>query len=206
MESFTSCSGVAAAILLDNIDTDAIIPSREMKLVSKTGLSAGLFATWRYTLPGSRHKNSEFILNQPDYANTSILLVGANFGCGSSREHAVWALKEFGVRAIIAPSFGSIFYGNCIRNAVLPVTLSIDLIKRLARATHSNPQNHLITVDLVLQSVKVDDIVCFDFEFSSTHREMLLNGLDDISMTERWNRDIEEFEKYDRELRPWIYL
>jgi 3-isopropylmalate/(R)-2-methylmalate dehydratase small subunit len=206
MDSFTTCSGVAAAILLDNIDTDAIIPSREMKLVSKTGLSAGLFATWRYTLPGSRYENSKFILNQPDYVNTSILLAGANFGCGSSREHAVWALKEFGVCAIIAPSFGSIFYRNCIRNALLPVILSVDCIDRLTRATQYDPQNRLITVDLILQAVTVDDIHCFNFEFSPAHREMLLSGLDDISLTERYNSEIKEFERRDRQLRPWIYL
>ena len=206
MEPFVPFSGVAAAILYENIDTDTIIPSREMKRVSKIGLGDGLFAGWRYIRPDKRTINPEFILNRAAYEHTSILLAGKNFGCGSSREHAVWALKEYGIRAIIAPSFGSIFYGNCLRNSILPMCLSIHKIKRLIIATESNPEEYLVTIDLASQSIKVNDGTNFNFEISEIHKEMLLEGLDDILITERRIAEIEAFEEKDRRLRPWIYL
>ena len=124
MQPFAAHCGVAAPLLRSNVDTDAIIPSREMGRVSKRGLSIGLFANWRYADPRARIPNPEFVLNQPAYAGASILLGGDNFGCGSSREHAVWALAEFGIRAILAPSFGAIFQKNCIANGLLPARLS----------------------------------------------------------------------------------
>jgi 3-isopropylmalate/(R)-2-methylmalate dehydratase small subunit len=123
MEPVRLLTAVAAPLLRANIDTDTIIPSREMKSVAKTGLAAGLFAGWRYTAIGGREPNPEFVLNQPAYAGTRILLGGENFGCGSSREHAVWALHEYGIRAVIAPSFAPIFFGNCVRNGIVPVVL-----------------------------------------------------------------------------------
>ena len=206
MEPFVTFSGVAAAIPYENIDTDTIIPSREMKRVSKIGLGEGLFAGWRYNRPDKRIINPEFILNRAAYKHTSILLGGKNFGCGSSREHAAWALKEFGIRTIIAPSFGAIFYGNCIRNSILPICLPISRIKRLIIATESDPQKHLVTIDLASQSIKVTDSTNFCFEISEIHKEMLLEGLDDTLLTERSTAAIEAFEEKDRRLRPWIYL
>ena len=193
-------------MLRENIDTDAIIPSREMQKVAKSGLSAGLFAGWRYKDPISRQINPEFVLNKTDYQNTQIILAGKNFGCGSSREHAVWALKEFGIKAVIAPSFGRIFLGNCIRNCILPISLPGDQLKELISATEIDPQKFLIQVDLLSQCVEVVGLVKFNFEFDQASKEILLEGLDPISLTERSSREIINFEELDRENRPWIYL
>ena len=142
MEPFRQHQGVAAPMLRANIDTDAIIPSREMKRVSKTGLSVGMFADERYLGTGTRELNPDFVLNRPAYAGTSILLAGPNFGCGSSREHAVWALKEYGVRAVIASSFGTIFANNCIRNGLLPLVLEAQAVGVLAAWVDENPADN----------------------------------------------------------------
>ena len=139
MDKFERHTGVAAAMLRGNVDTDAIIPSREMKRVSKDGLGEGLFAGWRYLEQGGREPNPDFVLNQPAYEETSILFSGPNFGCGSSREHAVWALAEFGIRAIIAPGFGAIFANNCVRNGLLPLVLEDVLVSEIAAWTRYLP-------------------------------------------------------------------
>lgn len=207
MEKFIEHTGVAAPILRTNIDTDAIIPSREMKLVSKHGLGEGLFAAWRYTLPGGRELNPDFILNQPDYANTSIILSGNNFGCGSSREHAAWALKEYGIRAIIAPSFGTIFHQNCILNGILPICLDEPAINQLAQNVEKSPQQQRITINLETQQINTfsNDLI-YPFDIENSHRDMLLNGLDAIALTLAMNKQIEHFEKIDKSQRPWAYL
>ncbi len=206
IEPFTVHTGVAAPMLQANIDTDAIIPSREMKLVSKQGLGEGLFAAWRYKLPGSREINPDFILNTPPYENTTILLGGPNFGCGSSREHAVWALAEYGIRAIIAPGFGSIFYNNCIGNGLLPVVLSEATIRRLAQAIEASPQQQQLRVDLQQQQVCTPQGDCFAFTIEKDARDMLLNGLDRIGATLQYQTQIDAFEKEDRKRRSWAYL
>lgn len=206
LQPFTVHTGVAAPFLQANIDTDAIIPSQEMKLVSKQGLGEGLFAAWRYKLPGSREPNPDFILNQDAYRNTSILLGGSNFGCGSSREHAVWALAEYGIRTIIAPGFGSIFYNNCIGNGVLPVVLPEATIQALASACETNPQHQRITVDLDKLRVTSPDGSEFEFQIEANARIMLLNGLDTIGATERYAAQIDAFEEADRTNRNWAYL
>ena len=186
---FTTHTGIAAPMLRDNIDTDQIIPSREMKSVSKTGLADGLFAGQRY-LDG-RTPNPDFILNQPGFENATILLTGKNFGCGSSREHAVWAVKEFGFRAIIAESFGEIFYNNCVRNGILPIVLTCKEILRL-------PQK--VTIDLPGQTV---DGVSFDIPDGD--KTMLVGGLDAIDLTLEKEAKIQGFLREDRLQRPWIY-
>jgi 3-isopropylmalate/(R)-2-methylmalate dehydratase small subunit len=206
LQPFTVHTGVAAPFLQANIDTDAIIPSQEMKLVSKQGLGEGLFAAWRYKLPGGREPNPDFILNQDAYRNTSILLGGSNFGCGSSREHAVWALAEYGIRTIIAPGFGSIFYNNCIGNGVLPVVLPEAAIQALASACETNPQHQQITVDLDKLRVTSPDGSEFEFQIEANARIMLLNGLDTIGATERYAAQIDAFEEADRTNRNWAYL
>ncbi|MEH6549260.1 MAG: 3-isopropylmalate dehydratase small subunit [Pseudomonadales bacterium] len=205
MEKFTHHSGVTATLLQPNIDTDAIIPSREMKLVSKQGLGEGLFAYWRYTEAGGREPNPEFILNQSSYANTSILLTGVNFGCGSSREHAVWALSEYGIRAIIAPSFGAIFYGNCVRNGILPIVLDEDHVKNLARAAADDTQNHQLSIDLESCVISTPDGNSTSFEIEESHRHMLLNGLDSVALTQQLESTIREFEASDKINRSWLY-
>ena len=205
MEAFTVMTAVAAPMLRDNIDTDIIIPSREMKTVSKTGLSAGLFAGWRYTAIGGREPNIEFVLNQPAYAGTRILLGGSNFGCGSSREHAVWALHEYGIRAVLAPSFSPIFHGNCIRNGIVPVTLGAADIAAIAAYVTEAPQAHCVTVDLQNCEVTAGAQLRYSFSLEGEAREMLLEGLDAIDLTLKHRAAIQQFIDQDRRVRPWIY-
>lgn len=206
MEKFTTLTAISAPLLRINVDTDAIIPSREMKRVSKEGLGEGLFAGWRYTEPGSRDENPEFILNREPYREAEILLSGANFGCGSSREHAVWALAEWGIRAIIAPSFGAIFYGNCVRNGVLPVVLPEERIKTLAGLIKQAPQRNQISIDLDKCVVAGPDGSEDSFDIAPSDREMLMEGLDAIAVTMKRDDEILAFQARDRLKRPWIYL
>ncbi|NVK56268.1 MAG: 3-isopropylmalate dehydratase small subunit [Alteromonadaceae bacterium] len=204
MQAFTCHTGVAAPLLRINIDTDAIIPSREMRLVSKKGLAEGLFASWRYVLPDSREHNPDFVLNKPAYANTTVILGGNNFGCGSSREHAVWALAEYGIRAIIAPSFGAIFYQNCIRNGILPVELDNDQVHAFAGAVAENPQKNTVTINLKHQTVSTVNGMNAHFNIEAGHKEMLLKGLDSIGLTLTFDEDIRRFERRDATMRPWL--
>lgn len=206
MQKFQVHRGIAAPLMRNNVDTDAIIPSREMKRVSRTGLGEGLFAAWRYTLPGSREPDPDFVLNQPDYSGTSILLSGSNFGCGSSREHAVWALAEYGIRAIIASSFGSIFYSNCIRNGVLPIVLPGSDVEAIAADVESDPQGRPLRIDLEVQQVETADNRVFAFSLQAAQKHMLLEGLDGIALTLQRADDIDAFEQGDRQRRPWVYL
>ncbi|GFE80412.1 3-isopropylmalate dehydratase small subunit [Steroidobacter agaridevorans] len=199
MTPFTVLTSVAAPLLRDNVDTDAIIPSREMKSTGKTGLAAGLFAPWRYLSPGSRDPDPAFVLNQPRYANAHILLGGDNFGCGSSREHAVWALAEYGIRAIIAPSFAPIFAGNCIRNGVLPVVLDRASVATIAAA------NEPVTIDLAQQQVEAGS-QRWTFAIGAETKAMLLEGLDGIELTLKHRERIAAFQRVDRLARPWIYF
>lgn len=206
MEKFTTLTAIAAPLLRINVDTDAIIPSREMKRVSKDGLAEGLFAGWRYESPGSRVENPSFILNREPWRHARILLSGANFGCGSSREHAVWALHEWGIRAIIAPSFGSIFQGNCIRNGIVPVSLDAPAIEALAAQVEADPGRKLLTVDLQQSVVIAPDGKRHSFALPEADRDMLLEGLDAIAVTLKRDGDILAFRDQDKVRRPWIYL
>lgn len=199
-ESINVLTGVVAPLMLDNIDTDQIIPSREMKTVNRTGLGEGLFAGWRYTEAGSREPNPDFILNQPGYQQAEILLAGENFGCGSSREHAVWALWEFGVRAVIAKSFGDIFYNNCTRNGILPIRLEASEVEEIA----AQPGPRSLTIDLPQQTVLAGNRE-YRFEIGGYAKRLLLEGLDPISLTKTEMGRIEAFQASDRAERPWIY-
>ncbi|QHJ13856.1 3-isopropylmalate dehydratase small subunit [Paraglaciecola mesophila] len=220
MDKFTIHQGVAAPMLQINIDTDAIIPSREMKLVSKQGLGEGLFAGWRYTLPNGREPNEDFVLNQAAYKNTSILLAGDNFGCGSSREHAVWALKEYGIKAIIAPGFGSIFYHNCIRNGILPVVLANDEVLALAKHVEKAPQTSQVNINLLecyvnaidsgnhntegKVSDSMNESLRFSFSILPAQQAMLLEGLDGIALTLKSKSKIERFKQSYQRQYPWL--
>jgi len=206
MEKFAQLTAIAAPIMRINIDTDVIIPSREMKRVSKEGLSEGMFANWRYTKPGGREENPDFILNQEPYRQARILLSGDNFGCGSSREHAVWALAEWGIRAIITPGFGNIFYGNCVRNGILPVVLDNQIVEDLASQVEADPAINQITVNLENYTVTAPDGSQHNFDIAPADREMLLEGLDGIAVTQRRDADILAFQAQDQQQRPWIYL
>lgn len=206
MEKFVELNAIAAPLLEINIDTDVIIPSREMKRVSKQGLGEGLFAGRRYTQPGGRDENPEFILNREPYRDAQILLSGSNFGCGSSREHAVWALAEWGIRAIIAPSFGAIFYGNCVRNGILPIELDDERVKEIAAMVEANPAENRITVDLERRQLIAADGKTEPFEISPADREMLMEGLDAIAVTIKRDDEILAFQARDKITRPWIYF
>jgi 3-isopropylmalate/(R)-2-methylmalate dehydratase small subunit len=193
MTPFTTLTSIVAPLIRDNVDTDTIIPSREMKSTGKTGLADGLFAPWRYHDAKTRTENPDFVLNQPEYRTAQILASGANFGCGSSREHAVWALAEYGIRCVIAESFAPIFYNNCVRNGLLPVTLSRELVAKLTGTT--------ATVDLAAQKVNGHH---FDIEVEA--KTMLYEGLDAIDLTLKHRDAISAWQRVDRAKRPWIYL
>lgn len=193
MTPFTTLTSIAAPLVIDNIDTDTIIPSREMKSTGKTGLADGLFAPWRYVAADVRQPNPDFILNRPEYANAQVLLGGANFGCGSSREHAVWALLEWGIKCIVAPSFAPIFRGNAIRNGLLPISLDSTVTAALA--------GQLVHIDLAEQSINGHS-----FAIESEAKTMLLEGLDAIELTLKHREAIVAWQARDLAQRPWIYL
>lgn len=196
-------SGVAAPLLRINVDTDAIIPSREIKAVSKKGLSEGLFSEWRYTSMTDRTPNDKFVLNQEPYNRSTILLTGDNFGCGSSREHAVWALQEWGIKAVIGTTFGSIFYENCIRNGLLPIMLSSSDIQKLIDYVEKDPASNQIMVDLEKLSINFgsSEIV---FDFDKKYQTLLLEGLDEIQQTLKLDNEISSFEEKHLERNPWL--
>ena len=207
MTPFTQHCGVALPLLRDNIDTDAIIPSREMRTVSRSGLAAGLFAPWRYLDADARTPNPEFALNQSEYNGASILLAGDNFGCGSSREHAVWALIESGFRAVIAPSFATIFRNNALRNGLLTVALAQHDLDELVAWVSLEPATHTIQLDLEACAIKSDpEKEEKVFSVDPTARDMLLKGLDEIGLTEQSMDLVSRFEERDQARRPWVYL
>lgn len=197
MTPFTTLTSRAVPLLRDNVDTDAIIPSREMKSTGRTGLADGLFAPWRYLDAATRQPDPEFPLNLPQAEGAQILLGGVNFGCGSSREHAVWALAEYGMRCVIAQSFAPIFQANCIRNGLLPIALPQAAIAAMAWQE--------VSIDLAAQRVRCGDAV-HAFEIAPEPREMLLEGLDVIDLTLKSLPEIERWTESDRKARPWVYL
>ncbi|CAM3816900.1 3-isopropylmalate dehydratase small subunit [Litorimonas haliclonae] len=188
-QPLTLHTGFAAPILRDNIDTDQIIPSREMKTVSKLGLGDALFAGQRYVK--DRDEDPSFILNKPPFNKATIILSGENFGCGSSREHAVWALKDFGIRAVIAESFGDIFYKNCIVNGIAAIILPKEIIKSLGQK---------VTLNLPEQTVDGQH-----FQIAENDKRMLVEGLDAIALTEKFAEEISNYLKQDKSNRPWVY-
>jgi len=206
MQAYQTFTALAAPLLRDNIDTDTIIPSREITSVSKTGLKAGLFALWRYRSPQGRDPNPDFVLNQAPYARAQILLTGANFGCGSSREHAVWALQEYGIRVILARSFAPIFFGNCVSNGLLAAELPHEALQRLAALIGADAQANPLTVDLKRSEVSTPAIGGLPFTIDADARLQLLAGLDAIDLTLRLSGEIAAFEARDRVRRPWVYL
>ncbi|WP_379554214.1 3-isopropylmalate dehydratase small subunit [Qipengyuania sp. DGS5-3] len=193
--------GIAAPLdageLRDNVDTDAIIPSREMRSTGRDGLADGLFAPWRYSDADARIEDPDFVLNQAKYRETKILLSGANFGCGSSREHAVWALAEYGIQAIIAESFAPIFYGNCIRNFILPIALD--------RAAAESMAGCDIEIDLAAQTLTCSGDT-HRFEIDTEAKQMLAEGLDAIDLTLTQEGAIKDWTASDQTARPWVYL
>ncbi|MBE7183943.1 MAG: 3-isopropylmalate dehydratase small subunit [Methylobacterium mesophilicum] len=200
MEKFTQLTGVAAPLAVVNVDTDMIIPKDYLKTIKRTGLGKGLFAEMRFQEDGS--ENPDFVLNKPAYRNAEILVAGDNFGCGSSREHAPWALLDFGIRCVISTSFADIFYNNCFKNGILPITVSPeDLDKLMDDAERGS--NARLTVDLEAQEIRGPDGGTVKFDIDPFRRHCLLNGLDDIGLTLEKASSIDTFERQNASQRPW---
>ncbi len=207
MDRFTKISDIAAPLLQSNIDTDAIIPGDQLMRVARSGFGAGLFANWRYQRKanGDHTQNPDFILNKEPYSKAKVLLAGPNFACGSSREHAVWALRDWGFRCVIAPSFGEIFYANCFKNHMLPVILDFEIIKTIAAQVGACNGHTKVTVDLENGLVITPDGQQFVFSINDYFRDMLLQGLDPVAAILRYDAAITSFQETDRKRRPWIY-
>jgi len=200
MTPFTHLDGRAAPLPIANIDTDQIIPKQFLKTIEREGLAKGLFYDLRFDAEGA--PKPDFVLNQPAYAGASILLAGDNFGCGSSREHAPWALLDFGVRCVIAPSFADIFFNNCFENGLLPVALPDEAVKALMDEAKGG--NHMISVDLETQTVVSPSGRRFSFEIDAGRKEKMLRGLDAVGETLQHVGDITAFEEKRRTARPWL--
>jgi 3-isopropylmalate/(R)-2-methylmalate dehydratase small subunit len=201
MDKFTTLTGVAAPLPIDNIDTDMIIPKQYLKTIKRTGLGAGLFSERRYRDDGS--ENPDFVLNKPAYRKASILVAGDNFGCGSSREHAPWALLDFGIRCVIATDFADIFYNNCFNNGILPVKVSReDLAKLMDDAERG--ANATLTVDLPNQEIRGPDGGVVRFEIDAFRKHRLIEGLDQIGLTLKEAPAIEAHEKKAAAAHPWL--
>ncbi|HLO93405.1 MAG TPA: 3-isopropylmalate dehydratase small subunit [Burkholderiaceae bacterium] len=210
MDKFTIHKGLVAPMDRENVDTDAIIPKQFLKSIKRTGFGPNLFDEWRYLDkgepgqdPASRKPNPDFVLNQPRYAGASVLIARSNFGCGSSREHAPWALEQYGFRALIAPSFADIFFNNCFKNGVLPIVLPESQVARLFDEVHAFP-GYQLTVDLQRQVVIKPDGVELPFEVQPFRKYCLLNGFDDIGLTLRHAEKIKAYEVERLATKPWL--
>jgi 3-isopropylmalate/(R)-2-methylmalate dehydratase small subunit len=211
MDAFTVLDGLVVPVDRANVDTDAIIPKQFMKSIRRTGFGPNLFDEWRYLDRGepgqecsTRPLNTRFALNQPRYRGAQIILARENFGCGSSREHAPWALHDFGIRALIAPSFADIFHGNCFKNAMLPIVLDAAIVDRLFEAVDKQP-GYRLRIDLAAQIVTTPEGNCLPFEVGAFRKVCLLNGLDDIALTLERSQQIRAYEVRRREQGAWLF-
>lgn len=202
MNKFTTLTAVAAPLRMINVDTDVIIPKQFLRTIKRSGLGVHAFHDIRYHEDGS--DKADFVLNKPDYKNAEILVVGDNFGCGSSREHAPWAIGDMGFKCVIAPSFADIFYNNSFKNGILLIQLPQEQIDQLWDEAENNPDAP-ITVDLEKQTVTRGNKFSFDFDIDPFRKHCLLNGLDDIGLTEEKAAHIKNFEQQDAQKRPWLY-
>ncbi len=211
MEKFTRLEGLVAPLDRANVDTDAIIPKQFLKSIKRSGFGPNLFDEWRYLDHGepgqdcsNRPPNRDFVLNQPRYRGAQILLARENFGCGSSREHAPWALLDYGFRAVIAPSFADIFFNNCFKNGILPIALDAAIVDRLFRETAAE-EGYRLTVDLAAQTVATPGGESFAFAVDEFRKYCLLNGFDDIGLTLRHADKIKAYEEKRRQAEPWVF-
>jgi 3-isopropylmalate/(R)-2-methylmalate dehydratase small subunit len=211
MQPFVEHTGLVAPLDRANVDTDALIPKQFLKSVQRSGFGPNLFDEWRYLDHGEpgqdcsqRPRNPDFVLNQPRYAGASILLARKNFGCGSSREHAVWALQDFGFRCLIAPSFAEIFFNNCFKNGVLPIYLDENTVDRLFHEVEVEPGYRLI-IDLPAQTITTPGGEIIDFEIDEFRKHCLVNGLDDIGLTLQHAEEIRAYEARRRQQEPWLF-
>ncbi|HEV2548521.1 MAG TPA: 3-isopropylmalate dehydratase small subunit [Stellaceae bacterium] len=202
MDRFTTLTGVAAPLPMINVDTDKIIPKQHLKTIKRSGLGKALFDELRYRQDGS--ENPDFVLNKPAYRQAKILVAGENFGCGSSREHAPWALLDFGIRCVIASSFADIFYNNCFKNGILPIKLpQADVDKLMDDAERG--ANAIISIDLEKQEIRGPDGGCIKFELDPFRKRCLLQGLDDVGLTLEKTPAIDAFEEKNRLNQPWLW-
>ncbi len=201
MDKFTTLTSVAAPLPRVNIDTDAIIPKQYLKTILRTGLGKGLFSEWRYNDDGT--ENPDFVLNKPAYRNAKIIVAGDNFGCGSSREHAPWALKDFGISCVISTQFGDIFYNNCFQNGLLPVIVSPEDLEKLMDDAERGA-NATLSVDLEKQEIRGPDGGVVHFEIDPFKKHCMLNGLDGIGLTEQKASEIAAYEQKHQAERPWV--
>jgi len=211
MEKFETLTGIVMPLDRPNVDTDAIIPKQFLKSIKRSGFGPNLFDAWRYLDEGEPGKdnagrplNPDFILNQPRYEGAQVLLARENFGCGSSREHAPWALLDYGFRVIIAPSFADIFYNNCFKNGILPIVLAADVVDELFKLVVAE-EGYTLTIDLAAQSISRPDGVVIGFEIDAFRKHRLLNGLDDIGLTLEHAADIRAYEKQRQQEAPWLF-
>jgi len=203
MEPFTTHTGLVLPLDRTNVNTDEITPARFLKTIKRTGFADALFANWRYALDG-RTPNPDFVLNQPRYGGASILIAGDNFGCGSSREHAPWAIREYGFRAIIAPSFADIFYNNCFNNGILPLVLAEATVQELVAEVEAH-EGYTLNVDLAAQTVTTPDQRVLHFDIDAVRKEALLNGLDNIGWTLSHKDEIAAYERRRQQEAPWLF-
>jgi 3-isopropylmalate/(R)-2-methylmalate dehydratase small subunit len=203
MQKFDKLTGVAAPLAMINVDTDMIIPKQHLKTIKRTGLGKALFDEMRYEADGS--EKPDFVLNQPAYRKAQILVAGANFGCGSSREHAPWALLDFGIRCILAPSFADIFHNNCFKNGILPIPLPQETIDKLMDDARKGA-NAQLTIDLETQEIVRPDGEVIKFRIDDFRRHCLLNGLDDIGLTMQKGGDIAGYEARQSAAQPWLSM
>ena len=211
MEKFKKLTAIVAPMDRANVDTDAIIPKQFLKSIKRTGFGPNLFDEWRYEDVGEpdsdnskRPLRKDFVLNQPRYQGAKILLARENFGCGSSREHAPWALKDYGFDVIIAPSFADIFFNNCFKNGILPIVLDDQVVDRLFKAVESE-EGYQLTVDLQAQQIVEPNGAVIEFEVDTFRRHCLLNGLDDIGLTLQHEAEIKAYEERRRQEAPWLF-
>jgi len=201
MQKFTQIESIIAPLKLDNVDTDMIIPKQFLKTIKRTGLGVNLFHEMRYDMDGN--EIADFVLNQEKYKNSQILISGENFGCGSSREHAPWALVDFGIRVIIATSYADIFYNNCFKNSILPIKLSKTEIDKIWSKLEATDQN--VIVDLESQEIRISDSEVIKFDLDPFRKKCLKEGLDDIALTLQQADKIAEFETKQQTSEPWLY-
>ncbi len=211
MEKFTTLDAIVAPMDRPNVDTDAIIPKQFLKSIKRTGFGPNLFDEWRYLDHGepgqdcsTRPLNPDFVLNQPRYQGAQILLARENFGCGSSREHAPWALLDYGFRVIIAPSFADIFYNNCFKNGILPIVLDAEIVDQLFREVEAS-EGYRLKVDLEAQTITRPDGTVIPFEVDEFRKHRLLNGLDDIGLTLQHADEIRAYEERRKQEVPWLF-
>ena len=211
MRKFEKVVGLAVPLDRANVDTDAIIPKQYLKSIKRSGFGPNLFDDWRYLDPGEpgmdhrkRRVNPDFVLNQPRYQGAQVLLARDNFGCGSSREHAPWALDDYGIRAIIAPSYADIFFNNSFKNGLLPIVLDREAVDRLFKECTATP-GYTLTIDLAAQTVTAPSGASFKFEVDAFRKHCLLNGLDDIGLTLQHENEIKAYEQRRKQEAPWLF-